>query len=110
MNFSPAISSADTILFEAIEQVSLRRFPNGRVLPSVVSGFTDSHFFRDLGIVSYGFRPSMASIDDASGVHGNNERIEVVDFELGLVMMEEIVELMVLEAEQPPPISGPDGF
>ena len=102
MAFEPAVSPADTPLFEAIEDVCLRHFPDGRVLPSVVSGFTDSHTFRRMGIVSYGFRPSLMKADDAVGVHGNDERIEVRDFERGLVMMREIVERFVLT----PPEAG----
>ncbi len=95
MAFEPAASPVDTPLFAAIEEVCLRYFPDGRVLPSVVSGFTDSHVFRRMGIVSYGFRPSMMNPGDAAGVHGHDERIEVGDFELGLVMMQEIVERFV---------------
>ncbi len=43
-------------------------------MPAVSTGFTDSHFFRDRGIASYGYAPFLMPQADESGVHGNNER------------------------------------
>ena len=57
MAFTPAISETSTRLFAAIESVTQELHPGSRVLPAVSTGFTDSHFTRDLGIVSYGFNP-----------------------------------------------------
>ena len=57
MGFSPAVSTTDTDLYRAIETVVKKHYPGSQVMPSVSTGFTDSHFFRDLGIVSYGFDP-----------------------------------------------------
>ena len=64
-------------------------------MPAVATGFTDSHFFRDLGIISYGYAPILISEDDARTVHGNNERISVDTFETGVAMMAEILERFV---------------
>jgi acetylornithine deacetylase/succinyl-diaminopimelate desuccinylase-like protein len=92
MSFTPATSSTDSELYRIIEATCREHFPNAVVLPSVVGGFTDSHFFRDLGITSYGFRPSLLPVSEAAGVHGNNERIAVSDIELGVAMMVDIVD------------------
>jgi acetylornithine deacetylase/succinyl-diaminopimelate desuccinylase-like protein len=80
MAFTPAISETNTRLFEAIESVTQELHPGSRVQASVSTGFTDSHFTRDLGIVSYGFNPLITSTDEHTGVHGNDEQVPVDRF------------------------------
>ena len=75
MAFTPAISETSTRLFAAIESVTQELHPGSRVLPSVSTGFTDSHFTRDLGIVSYGFNPLITNSGEHTGVHGNDEQV-----------------------------------
>jgi acetylornithine deacetylase/succinyl-diaminopimelate desuccinylase-like protein len=77
MAFTPAVSRSDTPLFQVIETAVARQHRGARVLPGVLTGFTDSHFFRDLGIASYGFGPFVVPQEDRRGVHGNDERIGV---------------------------------
>ena len=96
MGFSPAVSSTDTDLFRAIETVSGRHFPDANVLAMVQGGFTDSHFFRDLDIVSYGFFPFVIPVADQGGVHGNDERISRENVVRGTAMMIELVEEFVV--------------
>jgi acetylornithine deacetylase/succinyl-diaminopimelate desuccinylase-like protein len=57
------------------------------VIPSVSAGFTDSHFFRDRGIASYGYSPFVLVNSERRGVHGNNERISVENMEQGTRIM-----------------------
>ncbi|MGD8279085.1 MAG: M20/M25/M40 family metallo-hydrolase, partial [Gemmatimonadota bacterium] len=64
MGFSPAVSDTDTDLYRAIEAVTEAHFPDAVILPVVQSGFTDSHFMRDLGITSYGFSPTLNTPED----------------------------------------------
>ena len=75
MAFTPAISDTNTRLFEAINSVTQELHPGSRVLPSVSTGFTDSHFTRDLGIISYGFNPLITNSGEHTGVHGNDEQV-----------------------------------
>ncbi|MFT6956702.1 MAG: acetylornithine deacetylase/succinyl-diaminopimelate desuccinylase-like protein [Halieaceae bacterium] len=89
--FGAAISSSDTRLFRDIEEVTARYHPQAGILPSVVGGFTDSHFFRDLGITSYGYAPFVLEPETAATFHGNNEHIPIDTFEQGVQMMIEIV-------------------
>ncbi len=91
MGFTPAVSSTDTPLYRAIEATIRRHFPTANITPSVQTGFTDSHFFRDLGLASYGFAPFLIPVADDSGVHGNNERISLENIRRGTSMMLEIV-------------------
>lgn len=89
--FSAATSSSDTELFRALESNIAKRRPGALVIPSVATGFTDSHFFRDIGIDSYGFGPFLIPQSDRSGVHGNNERISVENLREGFLMMWDVV-------------------
>jgi acetylornithine deacetylase/succinyl-diaminopimelate desuccinylase-like protein len=95
MVFTPAVSSTETDLYRAMESVTRRHFPNATIVPTVSSGFTDSHFFRDLGIASYGFGPMLVPAGDGGGVHGNNERISVENVKLGTRVMWELVQEVV---------------
>ncbi len=97
MVFTPAISPTDTEVYRAIAGVTREHFPDAAILPGVQSGFTDSHFFRDLGIVAYGYSPALIPVEDAAGVHGNNERISVENVRRGTGMMVEIVQRTVYD-------------
>ena len=93
--FSPAVSSTDTPLYKAIEAAIHRNYPTASIAAAVQNGFTDSHWFRDLGIASYGFGPYAIPEDDESGTHGNNERISIENIRKGTAMMLEIVREVV---------------
>ena len=92
MRFTPAQSSAETGLFRMIEDVTRAHFPNASVVPSVSTGFTDSHFLRDLGITAYGYAPFAVPLGDRAGVHGNDERISVENIRRGVVVMLDLLE------------------
>lgn len=91
MLFSAAQSNADTALFRLLADVTQRHYPGTKVIPAISAGFTDSHFFRDMGIESYGYLPVLIPKGQLVGVHGNNERIGIDTFERGVDMMIEIV-------------------
>ncbi|HKK26520.1 MAG TPA: M20/M25/M40 family metallo-hydrolase [Gemmatimonadota bacterium] len=91
MGFTPAVSPVDNALYRTITQVVKERFPDATIVPAVSTGFTDSHFFRDRGVASYGFAPFLIPEADEHGVHGNNERISVENVRRGAAMMYEIV-------------------
>ncbi len=84
MAFTPAVSSTETRLFKAIEAVTAERHPGSRVMPAVATGFTDSHFTRDLGIASYGFDPIVVPEAEWGGIHGNDERVNLAAFKRGV--------------------------
>ena len=83
MGFTPAISRTDTPLYRAIVRVSEQAFA-APVIPTVAGGFTDSHFFRDLGITSYGYSPFVYAPGEISGFHGNDERLGVENLKKGV--------------------------
>lgn len=103
MSFTPASTAADTELYRAIEHGIAERHPGALVVPSVSPGFTDSHFFRDRGISSYGFSPVVVPAADRGGVHGNNERVRVDTLIQGTDFMIDLVRRFAAEdqAQQP---------
>src|SRR5438067_1620389 len=57
------------------------------VVPSVTPGFTDSHYFREHGVESYGFVPFILAEDEEKTVHGTNERVSVENLRGGVRRM-----------------------
>jgi acetylornithine deacetylase/succinyl-diaminopimelate desuccinylase-like protein len=95
LGFTPAVSPTDNLLYQTIVQVTKAHYPQAAIVPAVSTGFTDSHFFRDRGIASYGYAPFLVPEADESGVHGNNERISIENVRTGTQMMYEIVKSMI---------------
>jgi len=92
LSFESRSSPADTALFDAIEAVAARIDPGARVIPRVIAGFTDAHWFRDLGIVSYGFVPRWLPPSETRGIHGPNERVSIENLERSIRATVEILE------------------
>lgn len=57
---------------------------SAEVGPSVLPGYSDSHFFRARGIPSFGFSPFRLVGENGQGIHGRNERLGLDDFRFGL--------------------------
>ncbi|MDX1494704.1 MAG: M20/M25/M40 family metallo-hydrolase [Longimicrobiales bacterium] len=92
MGFTPAVSSTDTDLYRTVREVTLEEFPEAGFVPQVVGGFTDSHFFRDLGITSYGYTATATPAEDSGGVHGNDERVTEENVRRGVELTLAILE------------------
>jgi acetylornithine deacetylase/succinyl-diaminopimelate desuccinylase-like protein len=95
MRFSPGVSTTDTALYRAIVDVAAQGPAPAPVIPLVATGFTDSHFFRDRGIVAYGYAPFVIPQGDLAGIHGNDERIAVAELRTGVHRLYEILERVV---------------
>ncbi len=95
--FSPAVSSVDSEFFKHIAKVTEKLHPGSRIVPAVSTGFTDSHFTRDLGIDSYGFNPVLFDPKDWRGVHGNNERVNIASYLQGTEDLHQIVSQFVID-------------
>ena len=97
MAFTPAISETNSRLYRAIDSVTQELHPGSRVLPSVSTGFTDSHFTRDLGIISYGFNPIITNRGEHTGVHGNDEQVGEEAFRRGVGDFYAVVRSVVID-------------
>ncbi len=92
--FEPLGSPARTELFAAIETVAGEVDPGALVVPRVIAGFTDAHWFRELGLVAYGFVPRWLPPSETVGIHGSNERIAIDNLERGVRTMVRILEVL----------------
>ena len=70
-------SSLESEMFEALEGVTDRLFPNAVTLPSMLTGATDMAQIRERGTQCYGFGAVRSEEDIAGGggAHGDDERI-----------------------------------
>jgi len=96
LNFEANTSPVGTDLVKAVGEVVRRRYPGALITYPVLAGFTDSHFYRDLGVHSYGFSPFVGPPRDlGGGFHGNDERINKQAFVDGVRLFYEVVEQLV---------------
>lgn len=87
-------SSMDTVLYERIVKVLEEFEPNGSAAPILLTGGTDSRFFRRKGSVCYGFQPMRADMpygEILKAVHGIDERISTENLVFGTSVLFEVV-------------------
>ena len=92
LNFPPISSPSRSALMTAIESLARMR-DQATVVPSLIIGFTDSHYFRQKKIVSYGFIPIEVLPAEGKGVHGINEHIGVKELADGIQRMVELLKI-----------------
>ncbi|HEX9292795.1 MAG TPA: M20/M25/M40 family metallo-hydrolase [Gemmatimonadales bacterium] len=90
-NWPATESSTETEMFRAITAVAHARDPNALVTTLMLAGFTDSHYFRRLGIASYGLGPFPLTQGDSRGVHGNDEHVSVDALRFGVRFYYDVV-------------------
>ncbi len=90
--FAPTESPLDNELTRAVERLAAEE--GGVVLPGMLTGFTDSHFFRDRGISAYGFIPVAVDNAQRKSVHAHDERITVTELEQGVRRMVRLLHLL----------------
>jgi len=87
----PNSSPINTELFEIISRVTKFHHPEALITTKMLSGYTESQLYRQLGIVSYGWTPIYTTVEENEGVHGNNERITVKNVRDGTREFYEVV-------------------
>lgn len=91
----PSESSVDTPLYELIGKVLKEFEPNCSVAPILLTGGTDSRFFRKTGSVCYGFgpvRPETSYSEMQKTIHGIDERISIKNLVFGTSVLYGVVE------------------
>jgi len=94
----PSESPMNTPLYDLIVKVLKEFEPNCSVAPSLLTGGTDSRFFRKLGSVCYGFQPMRSDLpygEIAKMIHGIDERISVANLVYGTSALYNVVERFV---------------
>ena len=84
-------SPTDNELYQAIVAVAQREAPGVVVTPFLITGATDSRFFREIGVPCYDFSPFRLRQEDHKLVHGHNERIAIENIGLASEFIFEIV-------------------
>jgi acetylornithine deacetylase/succinyl-diaminopimelate desuccinylase-like protein len=90
LSFPSSSSDVGTALYRAI--AAQAREHDRPVVPSVLRGFTDSHFFRERGVVAYGFVPVVITREEGETLHGIDERMSLENLRDGPRRLVEILQ------------------
>jgi carboxypeptidase PM20D1 len=74
------ISGTSSWSFEKISQTVREIFPDVKVAPGLVTGRTDSLYYRSIADNIYRFAPYQFKSEDLEQVHGLNERIDIKNY------------------------------
>ena len=80
LNEPSSMSPMGNALWDSLQKAVNNPYPDARIDPGFVVGFTDARVHRELGAVTYGaglFGESLTKAEYGSRFHGNNERIDV---------------------------------
>jgi len=94
LNFPSESSAEKSTLMSAIEMLAAREDGKAPVIPTMLAGFTDAHYFRRLGLVAYGFIPLEVTQEQARSVHGANERVSVDNLRRAIERMAALLRIM----------------
>ena len=85
-------SPTDSADFLAMEQAIRERYPGTVVGPYFLPWTaTDSRFYRERGIPSYGFSPFLVTVTDTMGIARANERMPMPGFVQGVAIYRQLV-------------------
>ena len=87
----PNSSPTNTELFEEITRTTKQYHPEALITTKMLSGYTESQLYRQLGITAYGWTPLYTTVEENEGVHGNNERISLKNVREGTREFYEVV-------------------
>jgi len=91
----PSESPTNTRLYKQVTDVMKEFEPNSSVAPILLTGGTDSRFFRKLGSICYGFEPMHSDLpygEIKKMAHGIDERISTENLVFGTSVLYNIVE------------------
>jgi acetylornithine deacetylase/succinyl-diaminopimelate desuccinylase-like protein len=94
MDDPASMSRVDTPLWDAVQRAVNVPFPDARINPQFIVGFTDSRVFRELGAVAYGaglFSPTLDPSEFGLRFHGHNERIDLESLRLTTELWERVI-------------------
>lgn len=86
------MSPLDGALMDAIREAVGAMEPGALMTTPMLAGFTDSYYYRTLGIGAYGVSPFRLSEEESRTVHGNDERVTVENLRFGVEFFYRIVE------------------
>ena len=79
-------------LVDAIKATVNEMDPGALITTPMLAGYTDSYYYRALGIGAYGLSPFRLTEEDIRTVHGNDERVSLANLRFGVEFFYRIVE------------------
>jgi len=92
LNFPAASSTSNSQLMNALGK--LAQSDDARVVPTMNLSFTDSRYFRQKGLIGYGFIPIELNSAAQQTVNGANEHIPVKELGAGIHRMVQLLYYM----------------
>jgi len=90
---APPVADYSGSGYRVVEEAIHAVVPNVVVVPSLLSGATDTRHYTELVDNIYRFRGVVVVSEQAKGVHGTNEYIGVDSFEQSIVLAKQIIKL-----------------
>ncbi len=94
----PATASpTDNRLWEVLTTAMGRPYPEKSLVPSLVTGGTDSRFFREKGVIAFGaglLSEAVSPTDFLTRFHGHNERIDIESLRLTTQLWLDVFDLL----------------
>jgi len=87
------VTPHDTPMFRALSTAITRHHPDATVVPIIIPYGTDSRMFRLRGAKCYGILPIVLTAELVASLHGDAERIPVDQFETGIRIYYESLEM-----------------
>lgn len=81
----------DHEVVRAVIRLLARMSPGATVVPVMLTGATDSRFFRERGVPSYGIHPCPSGLEELRTIHNHNERVRVSSVKWGVRWLYELV-------------------
>ncbi len=82
--------------FQLVKESLHEVYPGSVVVPYLSTGFTDSRYYRNLGIPVYGILPCLIPREELGRIHGVDERISVDS----LIRASEVIKKVILNVEE----------
>jgi acetylornithine deacetylase/succinyl-diaminopimelate desuccinylase-like protein len=92
LNFPAASSTRNSQLMNAL--VKLAHSDDARVVPTMTLSFSDSHYFRQKGLIGYGFIPIELSSAEQQTIDSANEHIPLKELGAGIHRMVQLLYYM----------------
>jgi acetylornithine deacetylase/succinyl-diaminopimelate desuccinylase-like protein len=92
LNFPATSSPRQSQLMSAITR--LAKADDARVVPQMSTEFTDSHYFRQKGLIAYGFIPLELTAAEEKGISGANEHLPTRELGAAVKRMVELLKAM----------------
>ncbi|MGA2158209.1 MAG: M20/M25/M40 family metallo-hydrolase [Dehalococcoidia bacterium] len=77
--------------YNIIEKALIDHYPDSVVAPYLMTGTTDSRFFREKNMPAYGLCPVEVLMDDLKSIHGIDEKVSVASFIKGTEVYTDII-------------------